>query len=91
VAAIKGHVDLAIGNVVGSNIFNIFWVIGLTRVILPLPVDSAIQIDMLVCIGATAILFTYMFFGKKYMLSRAQGASFVAMYAGYLIYLIARG
>lgn len=91
VAATRGHVDLAIGNVVGSNIFNVFWVIGLTAVILPLPVSSDIQIDILFSVFVTFLLFIFMFLGKKHRLSRIEGAAFITLYAGYLIYLVARG
>lgn len=90
-AALKGHMDLAIGNVVGSNIFNIFWVIGLTSIILPLPVSAAIQTDMVMCIIATLLLFIFMFLGKKHQLSRVEGSAFITIYAGYLIFLVARG
>lgn len=91
VAAIKRQADIAIGNVVGSNIFNIFWILGLTGTILQLPFNSAINVDVLVSIGATLLLFAFMFLGKKHMLTRWEGGSFLVLYAGYLVYLVQRG
>lgn len=95
VAALKKQADIAIGNVVGSNIFNVFFVLGSTSVILPLPISNQLNFDILVSIGATLLLFLFMFGrkrdGHKHQLVRWQGAVFVAIYASYLIYLVYRG
>lgn len=91
VAAIRRHADIAVGNIIGSNIFNVFWILGLTGTMLQLPFNSAINVDVLVSIGATLLLFGALFFGRKHILSRVEGSVFLAAYAGYLIYLIYRG
>ncbi len=91
VAAYKKNVDIAVGNVVGSNIFNIFWILGISAVIKPLPFHPALTFDLLVTVGATLVLFIALFVGKKHTLERWQGVVFVLLYVAYIIYLIVRG
>ncbi len=88
VAAKKGKADIAIGNVIGSNIFNIFWILGLTSVISPLPFSTGSLIDLWVSVGATVLLFVWMFVGKRYVLKRWQSAVFIVLYITYLYVLI---
>ncbi|MBI5222411.1 MAG: calcium/sodium antiporter [Candidatus Magasanikbacteria bacterium] len=91
IAAIHHHDDIAIGNVVGSNIFNVFWILGLTSTILPLPFNSAVNFDVLVCLITTVLLFLFMFVGTRRRLDRWQGAMFILLYAVYIAYLVYRG
>ncbi len=91
VAALKKQADIAIGNVVGSNIFNIFFVLGTTSVILPLPFSSAINIDIGVAILSTVLLFFFMFIGRRRQLGRPEGAIFLGLYIVYMVYLVMRG
>lgn len=91
VAALKKQADIAIGNVIGSNIFNVFWVLGMSSTILQLPFSAAINVDVLVSIGATLLLFIFMFTGGKRRLVRWEGATFLVLYAGYIVFLINRG
>lgn len=91
VAALHKQADIAIGNIVGSNIFNIFFVLGTTSVILPLPVSGALNFDIMVSIIATGLLFLFMFTSEKRKLVRWEGLVFVLLYVAYLIYLVARG
>ncbi|OGC11651.1 sodium:proton exchanger [candidate division WOR-1 bacterium RIFOXYA12_FULL_52_29] len=91
IAALKGESDIAIGNVVGSNIFNIFYILGVTCVIKPIPIGDAAYIDILFCLAVTLILFAAMFIGKKHMLQRWQGGAFIFLYIIYILYLIQRG
>lgn len=91
IAVRHGHDDLAVGNIVGSNIFNILWILGLTSTILPLPISDAVQADILVNVGVTMLLFLFMFIGTKHRLNRWQGVMFVLMYVGYVGYLVMRG
>lgn len=88
VAAYKKKADIAIGNVVGSNIFNVFWILGLSAVIRPLPFSAQNGFDGLIAIGATSLLFLAMFVGKKHVLERWQAAMFLALYAGYVVVLV---
>lgn len=91
IAAKRGHSDIAIGNIVGSNIFNIFWILGLTSIIKPIPISAGANIDILICFAATSVLFLAMFVGKKHTLEKWQGKILLASYALYIIYLIKRG
>lgn len=91
VAAYHRQDDIAIGNIVGSNIFNVFWVLGLTGTLLQLPFNSNTNIDVLVGVLATFLLFLFMFVGARKKLDRWQGIVFVLMYIAYTSYLIYRG
>ncbi len=91
IAVRHGHDDLAVGNIVGSNIFNILWILGLTSTILPLPISDAVQTDILVNVGVTLLLFLFMFVGARHKLNRWQGVMFVLLYVGYVGYLVMRG
>ncbi|MBU1017770.1 calcium/sodium antiporter [Patescibacteria group bacterium] len=90
-AAYKHKTDIAIGNVVGSNLFNIFWVLGLSAVIKPMPFNPMINTDILVCLIATIMLFAFCFTKSRYQIDRAEGGILVMMYAGYIVFLIMRG
>ncbi|MFH1404534.1 MAG: calcium/sodium antiporter [Patescibacteria group bacterium] len=90
-AAIRKHVDLAIGGIIGSNIFNIFFVLGVTSIVSPLGfVQSALQ-DGLVVVAVTFALFLSMFLGKKHHLQRWTGGLFVLGYIAYITLSIIRG
>jgi cation:H+ antiporter len=91
VAAYRRNTDIAIGNAVGSNIFNIFWVLGLNAVMKPLPFQPSSNADVLMTIIASLFLFGAVFFGKIHRLNRLEGAFFVLIYTGYLVFLINRG
>lgn len=92
VAAYKKNVDIAVGNIIGSNIFNIFWILGLSAVVTPLPfAANANNSDMLVAIGATVLLFFALFIGKKHTLEKWQGGVFVLLYVLYIGYVVIRG
>lgn len=88
IAAYKKQSDIAIGNVVGSNIFNIFWILGLSSAIRPLPFNPAANIDILMTIGATLILFLLMFVGKRNIIERWQGVFMVVLYFIYTGFLV---
>ncbi len=91
VAARKNDVDLAVGNIVGSNIFNILWILGLTAVIRPLDFPHGANVDMAVLSIATILLFVFMFVGCKHQLQRWQSALFVVSYVTYIVFVIMRG
>ena len=91
VAAYKKDIDIAVGNIVGSNIFNVFWILGVSTVIRPLPFHPALIGDALVAVIATLLLFVCLFIGKRHILERWQGAGFIVFYVGYVAYLIVRG
>lgn len=91
VAAYKKNPDIAVGNVVGSNIFNIFWVLGISSIIRPLPFQPAMNIDIGMVVLASLALFAFMFIGQKRLLERWQGALFVLAYVLYVVFLVVRG
>ncbi len=83
--------DIAIGNIVGSNIFNVFWILGLTGTMLQLPFNANTNFDVLVSIVVTTLLFLFMFVGSRRKLDRWQGVVFVILYMLYTGYLVYRG
>lgn len=91
VAARKGNADIAVGNIVGSNIFNVLWILGLSSLIKPLPFSEFSNFDLGVDIVGTLILFITIFIGKRHTVQRWQGALFVTGYIVYITYLIIRG
>jgi cation:H+ antiporter len=87
-AAYKRNVEIAVGNVVGSNIFNIFFVLSASSIIKPLPFKETNNIDIGMVILAEMLLFTFMFTGKKRLLDRWEGIVFLSLYAAYIIFLL---
>ncbi len=87
-AAYKKNVEIAVGNVVGSNIFNIFFVLGISATIKPLPFQAKSNGDIGVVILASLLLFLSMFTGKKRSLDRWEGIVSLFLYGGYITLLI---
>ncbi|WP_127142890.1 calcium/sodium antiporter [Pelagibacterium montanilacus] len=86
IAAIRRQTDLALGNVIGSNIFNIFAILGATALIAPIPVPpEIIRLDIWVMLGATAALLAFAYTGKKIV--RWEAGAFLLAYVGYVGYL----
>lgn len=86
-AARRGENEIAIGNVIGSNIFNILFICGLSGVITPLTMTSDIITDMFLSLGATILLFC---FCKKGKITRKNGGILLGVYAIYLTYILVR-
>ncbi len=86
-AARKGNADIAIGNIVGSNIFNILFVIGVSAVICPVSFAANFLIDTIVAVAAGVILMIAV--AKDLKLKRPWGIFMLVCYAGYLVYLLA--
>jgi cation:H+ antiporter len=88
-AAFRGQRDIAVGNVVGSNLFNLLCVLGLAGVVLPDPIpvaDSSIQVDLPVMVAATIVLVPIIW--KGFEIRRWEGAVLVAFYALYVTFLV---
>ena len=85
-AARKGNADIAIGNIVGSNIFNILFVVGLSSMIIDVPFAANFRVDMFVAIAAAAFLWLASL--KKGKLVRWHGAVMLVGYVGYFLYLL---
>lgn len=85
-AALKGKADIAIGNIVGSNIFNILFVVGTSSLITPVIFASSFVIDGMIALAAMILLWLCVFKNKK--LGRIGGAAMLIGYAAYFVYLI---
>ncbi|MBR1852926.1 MAG: calcium/sodium antiporter [Lachnospiraceae bacterium] len=85
-AAIKGKADIAVGNIVGSNIFNILFVVGTTALITPVPYSANFMIDSIVAVAAMVLLLVCVI--PKKQLGRVGGILMLLGYAGYFVYLI---
>ncbi len=85
-AALKGKADIAIGNIVGSNVFNILFVVGTTALITPVLFEAKFLIDSIIAIGAGVLLWLFVFKDRK--LKRAGGIVMLISYAGYFAYLM---
>lgn len=85
-AAKRGHADLAIGNAIGSNIFNIFWVLGMSATVRPLPFNTENGLDAFFVVAASMLLFIMMFLGKKHTLGRWEGLLFIFIFIAYLTF-----
>ncbi len=86
VAARKGKSDIAIGNVVGSNLFNIFWILGMCAMVSPLAVQGIRPADFAVLVGSMVLF--WLFARTKHRVARWEGTVLVACYAAYLTTLI---
>lgn len=91
IAASKRKVELAVGNIVGSNIFNIFFILGVTSLVKPIPLKGENMFDIIVLFFATTILFISLFVYKKHCIVRWEGVFMVATYIAYISYLVYRG
>ncbi len=88
VAAWRRNLEIAVGNVVGSNIFNIFFVLGISSVIRPLPFQRECNLDIGMAILASLVLFSTMFTGRRHSLDRWEGGFLLGIYVLYLIWRI---
>ena len=88
VAAWKKNPQMAIGNVVGSNLFNIFFVLGCSASIYPLRVQGITFLDYAVMLGSCIILFIFSRFFKKQMITRWEGTVMVLCFLVYITYLV---
>lgn len=91
VAAYKKSTDIAVANVIGSNIFNLLWVLGISSLIKPLDFDPLINTDILVLVAATCLIIVSMAVGKANKIDRYNGILFLACYIAYTIFLVIRG
>lgn len=82
VAALKKNTDIAIGNVVGSNIFNIFFILGISAVIAPVDIPNSALIDLILNMIASALLLAFVI--RNYGLNRIHGLLFLTIYSTYL-------
>ncbi len=89
-AAYKKSSDIAMGNVIGSNIFNILLVLGSSTVISPLAYNTELNIDLFILMGGTVMLLIFMFTSNKRRLDRLEASLFLLVFIAYMIYLFMR-
>jgi cation:H+ antiporter len=87
IAALRGQGRMALGNVLGSNVFNILAILGVTAMVVPIPVPPMLSTVDLVAMAGAAVLLALVL--RAPALSRGIGAGFVLLYAGYLVWLAA--
>ena len=92
VAALKGEKEIALGNVLGSNIFNILLILGASATIMPIPVGRPLAVDFLFFIGITLFIGLLIFFNKneEKKLTRGEGILLILLYIAYVAYIIMR-
>ncbi|MDD7072328.1 MAG: calcium/sodium antiporter [Candidatus Egerieousia sp.] len=88
VAALKGKSEMAVGNVVGSNLFNIFLILGLSSTISPIKLAGIGAIDLGMVLLSSVVLWFVGVFYKERTITRAEGALMIALYVAYTLYLI---
>lgn len=88
VAAKKHQNDIAVGNVIGSNIFNILFILGISAVISPIPADISTVADGCILMGI--MILTYIFALMNKSIKRVEGIIMILMYVGYTVYLLVR-
>lgn len=88
VASRKGESGLALGNAIGSNIFNILFILGMSSTLMPIPVVSENITDALVLIGICVLIYAFARFGEK--IGRIKGLIMIAIYIAYTAYIIMR-
>lgn len=88
VAAIKKNTGIAMGNIIGSNIFNIFLILSVSSLIAPVSYNLSFNIDLYILLGGTLFLFLMMFTGKRFKLDRWGAALLLIFYLAYTSYLV---
>lgn len=88
VAAIKNQPGLAVGNVIGSNIFNVLLILGVSSTIVPLPFGGVTLIDLWTLVGASLMFLLFGWAFRKRCITRAEGAVMLAAYVAYTAYLL---
>lgn len=91
IAAYRKNNDIAVGNIIGSNIFNIFLILGASAIIEPVIFNSRFNMDMYVLAAGTILLFAMMFTGKKNLLDRWEALILFLLFVSYTTYLITMG
>lgn len=90
VATAKGKTGIALGNVIGSNITNVFLVLGASAVVSPLSLGTILPVDVMVLVGVSLILLLTAFTFRKHRIDRAEGAIFLVLYVAYIAWLLNR-
>ncbi len=89
-AARKGKDDLAVGNIVGSNIFNIFWILGVSSFINPIIITEDLTVDIIVLVLASLAMFISLFTLRRHTIDKREGIVMLLIYLGYMIFNLMR-
>lgn len=87
-AALRGNTDIALGNVIGSNIFNSFLILGISATLAPIPAGGITQLDFLVCMGLTVLLFAMAAWSRKGRIKKTDAGILLAFYVIYTGWLL---
>lgn len=90
-AARKNQIQMAVGNVIGSNIFNLLWVLGLSSIINPITYNPALNFDILFLVFISCLLFGLIYMGKRFYFTKKEGYILVSLYLIYIIFISFRG
>lgn len=90
VAAFKKNSDIAIGNIIGSNIFNLLLILSVSSFVRPIQFSTVFNSDIYLLIGGTVFVFIAMFIGKKHTLDRWQAGLLLLTFIGYTAYLVSK-
>lgn len=88
VAAYKKNTDMAVGNIIGSCVFNSFAILGVAAMISPMALESDVELDIKVNLLAATLLYLFIFTGKGRNIERWEGGIFLAIFAGYIYCLL---
>ena len=91
IAARKNQIQMAVGNVIGSNIFNLLWVLGISSIIKPIDFNPALNFDILFLIFVSILLFGLIYMGKRFYFTKKEGYILVGLYIAYIIFISFRG
>jgi len=91
VAAHRGQADLAVGNVVGSNIFNLLWVLGFTSAVVELPFEVISNTDLIMVIASSTLVILALVSSRNRTIMRYHGVLFILLYGAYVLYAVRRG
>lgn len=90
-AARKKQADMAIGNIVGSNIFNIMWILGISSIIRPINYNPVMNFDIFFLLYVSILLIPLIYAGKKKHFTRKEGIALLILYAAYITFIVLRG
>lgn len=85
VAAVKGNSDISVGNIIGSNIFNMTFIIGIASLIKPITYNIAYNMDLTICLLAGVLLFLFQYIPPKNMVSKRNGVLYLVCYVFYMV------
>ena len=90
-AIVKRNISIAVGNILGSNIFDLLGIFGIAGMIVPIKVLDIFVFDYLYLLTTAILIFTFMFVGKRYTVSRTQGLFIFLLYLAYILVITLRG